>query len=87
MPFLITELTLTISAIKKTTRKKNKISKNKNYTEKLNVLRAPSKNVKIQSDKILSNQINFTELHTRLDFSLMRQGNTSTKKRTNEENL
>ena len=71
MPFLITELTLTISAIKKTTRKKNKISKNKNYTEKLNILRAPSKNVKIQSEKNLSNQINFTELLDTPDWTFL----------------
>ena len=47
------------SAIKKTTRKKNnKISKNKNFkakTQYLN-LKAPSNNVKMQSDKTLTTQ-------------------------------
>ena len=58
MPCLITAPTR--SAIKKTT-KNNKIGKNKNFTartEYLN-LKAPSNNVKMQSDKILTTQFYF----------------------------
>ena len=57
MPCPITSITS--SAIKRTTRKKNnKISKNENFkakTQYLN-LKAPSNNVKMQSDKTLSTQ-------------------------------
>ena len=54
MPCLIT--TLKRSAIKKTTRKNNnKISKNKNFNAKTQYLnlKAPSNNVKMQSDETL----------------------------------
>ena len=59
MPCLITAPTR--SAVKETTRKKNKnnkISKNKNFTAKTEYqnIKAPSNNVKIQSDKILTIQ-------------------------------
>ena len=58
MPCPIT--TITSSAIKKTTRKRtnNKISKHKNFkakTQYLN-LKAPSNNVRMQSDKTLTTQ-------------------------------
>ena len=61
MPCLIT--TLTKSAIKKTMRIKtnNKISKNKNFKAKTHYLnlKAPSNNVKMQSDKTLTTQTFF----------------------------
>ena len=62
MPCLIT----TRSAIKKTTRKTNKTAKTKISRQKLNILisKAPSKKVKLQSDKILTTQIYFFSNHT-----------------------
>ena len=59
MPFLITALTR--STNKKTTRKtaNNKICKNKIFTAETEyvILKAPSNNVKMQSDKTLTPQI------------------------------
>ena len=59
MPCLITALRK--HAIKKTTRRKtnNRESKNKNFTAKTQYLnlKAPSNNVKIQSDKTLTIQL------------------------------
>ena len=61
MPCFLTALTR--SAIKKTTRKKrnNKISKIKKQTVKFQylILKPPSNNVKMQSDKTLTKQIIF----------------------------
>ena len=61
MPCLITEPTR--SADKETARKKNKqkISKNKNFAAKTEYqnLKAPSNNLKMQSDKTLTTQIYF----------------------------
>ena len=66
MPCLITAPTR--SAVKETTRKKsnNKISKNKNFTAKTEYqnLKAPSNNVKMQSDKTLTTQIYFFPNYT-----------------------
>ena len=72
MSCLITALTR--SAIEKITRKKtnNKISENKNFkteTQYLN-LKAPSKNVKMQSDKTLTTQIYFFLTTQRMDVFL-----------------
>ena len=84
MPCPIT--TLTNSAIKKTTRKKtnNKISKNKNLKAKTQYLylKAPSNNVKMQSDKTLTTQIYYFLLIQQI--STLRLGNKSTKRGNNE---
>ena len=78
----------TRSTAKETTRKKtdNKISKNKHFTPKTEYqnLKAPSNNIKMQSDKILTAQIYFCILYNRWKFFLMRLGNKSTKRTNNE---
>ena len=65
MPYLIT----TTSALKKTTRKKTtttKESQNKNFTAKTQYLnlKAPSNNVKLQSDKTLTSHIYIFSIYT-----------------------
>ena len=60
------------SAVKETTRKKNKTSKNKNFTAKTEYqnLKAPSNNVQMQSDKILTTQIYFFLTIQQMEFFL-----------------
>ena len=63
---------LTRSAVKETTRKKNKISKNKNFTAKTEYqnLKAPRNDVKMQSDKTLTTQIYFFLTIQQMEFFL-----------------
>ena len=80
MACLITALTR--SVVKKTTRKSNKISKNKNVTAKTKYLnlKAPSNNVKLQSDKTLTTHFYFFLTTQQMKFEL----NNSTERRNNE---
>ena len=70
MPSLIT----TISALKKTTRKKQRQkskNKNLNFTAKTHLnLKSPSNNVKLQSDKTLTTQIYFSLTTHQMGFFL-----------------
>ena len=50
-------------------------------------LKAPSNNVKTQSDETLTTQTNFFLFNNRWKFSLMRLSNKSTKRRNSEENF
>ena len=72
MPCLNTATTR--SAVKETTRKNqnNKISKNKNFTAKTEYqnLKAPSNNLKMQSDKTLIIQIYFLLTILQIEFFL-----------------
>ena len=78
MPCLIT----TRSVIKKSTRKK--ATKTKFHRENYLNLKAPSNNVKLQSDKIQLHKFIFLTTH---QMGIMRLGNKSTKRRINEAKL
>ena len=62
----------------------NQISTNKNFTAKIEYLNLKKNNVKMQSDKILTTKVFFSQQYSRWKVFLMRLGNKSTK-RTNSE--
>ena len=89
MPCLITtqiRLDIKQTTIQKTTKK---ISKNKNFTAKTEYqnLKAHSNNVKMQSDKTLTTQIQITLLYSERKVFLMRLCYKSTMKTINEAKL